>query len=291
MRLLLRYGRAGRFIQGKSIVKHQDLGTLSGSVLLFGGPYSNLQAFEALMSAARGLGVPASRMICTGDVVAYCGDASATSEAVRQAGVPLIAGNCEKQLAAGALDCGCGFDAGTTCDLLSAGWYSNANRHVTQGQREWMAGAADIISFTQSGKRYAVIHGGLTDIARFIWSTSKPEVFEEEWAAVEAAIGPVDGIVAGHSGIPFTKDCVKGWWINAGVIGMPPHDGGQETRFAVLDQGQVSFRKLPYDVAGAIQAMEAAGLTQGYHTALRSGYWPSEDVLPAELRRAALASG
>jgi predicted phosphodiesterase len=288
---MIRYGRAGGFIQGKSIVKHQDLGALEGPVLLFGGPYSNFQAFEALIGAAQRLCIPAGRMICTGDVVAYCGDPSATSNAVRQAGVALVAGNCEKQLAANALDCGCGFDAGTTCDLLSAGWYNVANAQVSQSQRDWMGDAPDIISFTHGGQRFGVIHGGATDIARFIWPTSGAHVFAEEWEAVEAAIGPVDGIIAGHSGIPFARDCAKGPWINAGVIGMPPHDGGQQTRFAVLDQGQVTFHMLDYDVDGAVHAMEQAGLIQGYHTALRSGYWPSEDVLPPDLRRSGLANG
>nr|WP_295508563.1 metallophosphoesterase family protein [uncultured Sulfitobacter sp.] len=272
-------------------MKHQDLGRVEGPVLLFGGPYSNLQALHALMDAARQRAIPAERMICTGDVVAYCGDPSATTDALRAARIPLAAGNCEKHLAAGAPDCGCGFDAGTTCDLLSAGWYGVANAQIGPDQRGWMATAADIISFSHAGQRFAVIHGGMTDIARFIWPCSDRKVFEEEWAAVEAAIGPVDAIVAGHSGIPFTKDCAKGRWINAGVIGMPPHDGGQDTRFAVLDQGQVTFHKLGYDVEAAVAAMERAGLTQGYHSALRSGYWPSEDVLPPELRRAALASG
>ena len=35
----------------------------------------------------------------------------------------------------------------------------------------------------------------------------------------------------------------------------------------------------------AVQAMQAAGLSDAYAEALRSGIWPSEDVLPKELRR------
>ncbi len=51
------------------------------------------------------------------------------------------------------------------------------------------------------------------------------------------------------------------------------------------------YAHFPSRDAMLVAAMERAGLTQGYHSALRSGYWPSEDVLPPELRRAALASG
>jgi len=38
-------------------------------------------------------------------------------------------------------------------------------------------------------------------------------------------------------------------------------------------------------------AMRRAGLVQGYDTALSTGYWPSEDVLPADLRVAASDRG
>jgi len=38
-------------------------------------------------------------------------------------------------------------------------------------------------------------------------------------------------------------------------------------------------------MATAAEAMIAAGLTQGYETALLTGYWPSEDILPLELRK------
>jgi len=45
-----------------------DLG--DGPALIFGGPYSNLQATEALLAEAAALGVPADRTVCTGDVAA-----------------------------------------------------------------------------------------------------------------------------------------------------------------------------------------------------------------------------
>lgn len=272
-------------------MKIHNLGTLEGPVLLFGGPYSNLDALRALMAEASAKNIAPTHMICTGDVVAYCGDPSRTVERMREAGIPTIAGNCEKQLAAGAQDCGCGFEEGTACDLLSAGWFAYANTHIVPAQRKWMGSLPDLLSFSHGGIRYGVIHGGLTNIARFIWPTTPDAVFAEEWQAVEAAIGPVGGIIAGHCGVSFVKPTAKGMWINAGVIGMPPHDGTPQTRFAILDGGEVTIHRLSYDVNGAISAMTQAGLTQGYNRALKSGYWPSEDVLPPDLRVSALARG
>ncbi|WP_224824723.1 metallophosphoesterase [Cognatishimia sp. MH4019] len=260
----------------------RDLGELSGDVLLFGGPYSNLQAAEALFTACGD--IPRGNRICTGDVVAYCADPVATWDLVaRQTGC-VVAGNCEQQLATRAPDCGCGFEGGTTCDLLSRGWYPYADARVTDVQRAAMAGCPDIAVFAHAGRRVAVIHGGVTDIARFIWSVSPAKVFAEERAALEALTGPVDMIVAGHSGIAFTRDLGGCLWANAGVIGMPPHDRSTATEYAVLSADGVRLHKLDYPAAEARASMEAAGLRQGYHAALTTGVWPSEDVLTETLR-------
>lgn len=267
-----------------------DLGELRGPVLIFGGPYSNLQATQAILAQARGRDIAPERMICTGDVVAYCAEPAETVALIRAAGCAVLAGNCERQLAQNAMDCGCGFDAGTHCDLLSAGWYAHANRSVGADARAWMDGLPDLILFTHAGRRAAVIHGGLSDVSRFVWPVSDVMVFEEEISHIQEVAGHIDLVFAGHSGLMFQRQIGAVDWINAGAIGMPPHDGRVETGFAVLDHG-VTFHRLAYDHRGAAAAMRAAGLVQGYDRALLSGYWPSEDVLPPVLRRAACANG
>ena len=59
-----------------------DLGELDGPVLIFGGPYSNLHATKALKAEAEKLGIPADRVLCTGDVVAYAAAPDATTELI-----------------------------------------------------------------------------------------------------------------------------------------------------------------------------------------------------------------
>ena len=267
-------------------MKLRDLGELGGPVLIYGGPYSNLHATRAVFERARALGIGPERRICTGDVIAYCADAAGTLAAVRAEGGAVVAGNCERQIAAGAEDCGCGFDAGSACDLLSRGWYPHALGAVNEAARAWLAALPDLLLFRQGGRRFAVIHGGLTDISRFLWPSSQDRSFEEEFAAVAAAAaGPVDTIIAGHCGLAFQRDFGRFSWINAGVIGMPPHDGRAATRYVLLDGDRALIARLDYDAAAARRAMERAGLTQGYERALTGGHWPSEDVLPPELRR------
>lgn len=257
----------------------KDFGQFDQGVTLFGGPYSNLQALEALA------GFCDAPAICTGDVVAYGGDPAATVRLVRDLGWPVVAGNCERQIAEDSPDCGCGFSDGTACDLLSTDWYPFAKAAIDADARTWMANLPDIGTFVQNGRRYAVLHGGATEVNRFLWPTSDTAEFETEIAALEAAVGPVDGIVAGHSGIAFHRLIGNHHWINAGALGLPPHDGRPETRFAVLKDNDVTFHHLSYDISAARSAMERAGLTQGYHKTLTDGIWPSEDILPHALRR------
>jgi len=261
----------------------RDLGELRGDVLLFGGPYSNLQASSALLAVAARLQIPPERRICTGDVVAYCADPGATL-ALWRGHAQIVAGNCEKQLAAAAPDCGCGFDAGSACDLLSRGWYPFADGAMDAGARAFMGSLPDVIAFGHSGRRYAVIHGGLRDVARFLWPCSPGAAFEHEISAIQALVGHVDAVIAGHSGIAFQRRIGAVDWINAGVIGMPANDGRASTAYAVLGADGVRFARLDYDAKAARAAMRVAGLVQGYEEALVSGYWPSQDVLPPELR-------
>ena len=261
-------------------MKNRDFGKLDGPVVLFGGPYSNLQAFEAMIAA-----IGQRDAVCTGDIVAYCAEPNETAALFAASGYPSIVGNCEAQILDDGEGCGCGFAPGSACDTLSAGWWPFLRRSIDRAALAALSELPDIGSFLHQDRRYGVIHGGVTDISRFLWPSSPGAEFEEEIAAVENAIGPVDGIVAGHSGIAFQRMIGRHHWINTGAIGVPPHDGRSETRYVVLENGEATIHRLTYDHQTARARMESAGLVQGYHETLSSGLWPAEDLLPSELRR------
>lgn len=262
----------------------KDLGELSGDVLVFGGPYSNFQATEALLNHAAVFEIPPTHRICTGDAVAYCANPMETLNLLNEQ-CEWLAGNCEKQLATKSDDCGCGFEVGSACDLLSRGWYPYASSSIDNKQRQMMSRCPDVIIFRHNDLSVAVIHGGFTDISRFIWSVTDDDIFINEINALTAEVGPVDLILAGHSGIGFQRQIGAVQWINAGVIGMPANDGNPTTQYLVLTETGPVFETLRYDHQAASVAMVDAGLTQGYEIALKTGYWPSQDVLPLEMRR------
>jgi len=245
-----------------------------GAVLVFGGCYSNFQATEALLGHAARRGIPPARMVCTGDVVAYGADAAATVALVRDAGVHVVMGNCEEQLAARAADCGCGFAPGSACDRLSGAWFAHAAAALDTSALDWMGALPRQIDLQLGRHRLAVVHGSAAAINEFVF------------ASTGGAVPPgYDGVIAGHCGLPFTQAVEGRLWHNSGAIGMPANDGTQRAWFSVLHPGPdelvIEHVAFDYDYVAAAGAMRQAGLPEGYAGALETGLWPSCDVLPA----------
>lgn len=254
----------------------------SRPLLVFGGPYSNLQATTALFGIARALAIPAGNIVCTGDVVAYAASPEETAGLVRQWGIHVIAGNCEEQLAAAAPDCGCGFEEGSECDLLSRGWYPFALANTSAETRAWMSGLPPHLTLDYNGFRLQALHGGTAQNNRFLFASQKAEL------AAEAAQLDADIILAGHCGIPFINRIGPKTWLNAGVIGMPANDGTPDGWYALVtpepDSIRIVLRRLAYDNRAAAAAMRRSGHANGYARTIVTGIWPSHDVLPAHER-------
>ena len=267
-----------------------DLAELQTPILVFGGPYSNVRALAALRTRAEQLGIPPSRAICTGDVVAYCVEPEETTAAIRTWGCRVIAGNCEEQLAAGSADCACGFEEGSECDRLAKGWYPFANERISPESRGWMAGLPPTLTFNVGGLSFRVIHGGVRTINRFVFASQSNELAEElAWAGT-------DVVISGHSGLPFIEKIGiekvgHSVWFNPGVIGMPANDGTPDVWYGliVLEGTHValSTHRLAYDHLAAAAAMRRFGHANGYARSLITGLWPSLDVLPPLERAAA----
>lgn len=256
-----------------------DLGTLQGDVLVFGGNYSNLQATQALQQQALQRNIPPERVICTGDIVAYCAQPEETVQLIRDWKIPVVMGNCEESLALDAEDCGCGFEAGTACAVLSDSWFRFSRSKVSAASKAWMRELPRTLAFELGDKRFQVVHGGVNSINRFIFASMPDQVFEQELADVE-----VDVVIGGHAGLPFARRYEQQYWLNAGVIGMPANNASPDTWYMVLSeiagQVQVSWHELNYDAATAQTIMHAEGQNNAYAKALLSGLWPSLDVLP-----------
>lgn len=274
----------------------KDLGELQGGpVLLFGGAYSNLQALQSMLSVAKELGIPMERTIHTGDVVAYCAQPRETSELLLRSGVHCLMGNCEESIGQGSSDCGCGFPEDSACNAYSVNWYAHVMKEFKGHDHlpELMRQLPRRIEFSICGRRLAVVHGSPAHISKFLWPSSSDEELLEDFELLPEGI---DGVVSGHSGIPFARLLPSDGsrdklWLNAGVIGMPANDGTSRGWYAILTpQGcdiEVSIHALSFDAKEAAKAIFALpSLNRGYGDALVSGVWPSHDILPLDEKMA-----
>jgi len=261
-----------------------DLGFLHGPIMLFGGPYSNLEATQAAKTQAERMGIDPHHCLCTGDVVAYGADPKATVDLVRSWGIHVVQGNCEQALAQNAEHCGCGFELGSTCAALSEQWYPHANNNLDITRRKWMGALPRLIRFQYAEKSVSVIHGGVEHSNQFVFASTNAEEKKRQTNAIRA-----DVIVAGHAGLPFTHTLDNGAiWHNAGAIGLPANDGTPDTWFSLLSETanglMLTHHRLPYDHQKSASRMRQEGLVEGYAKALECGLWPSLDVLPAAER-------
>ena len=256
---------------------------LRGKAIVFGGTYGNLQATQRLFEIAEALGIAPDHMICSGDIVAYCAQPQESVDLLRDRGVFSIQGNCEESLGGDADDCGCGFAEDSLCDLLSRQWYDFCRRRLTAETKAWMAGLPQQAVVEIAGRRLLLVHGAPGAVSRFVFPSTP---WSDKAALIAAAA--VDGILGGHSGIPFAQLTADRLWLNSGALGMPANDGTPRAWYALLEETPqglaVSLRGLAYDHQGAAAAMLAEGLKTGYADCLTSGLWPSLDVLPAAER-------
>ncbi len=274
-----------------------DLGHLDGPVLCFGGPYSNAQATGAVLAQAKDRNIPRERIICTGDVVAYCADPEASVGLVRAAGIPVVMGNCEESLGFAADDCNCGFEKGSDCQTWSDDWFAFARMKLDEDSKDgdtlaWMRGLPRQVRFTLGGRRFAVIHGGAENISEYIFA-STPVAAK---AGIIEHLG-VDAVIGGHSGLPFTEfPGPKFLWHNPGAVGMPANDGTPRGWFSVITpvvtpRGgygagglDIALHELHYDHEAAAGAMRAALPDLPYAETLSSGLWPNMAVMPGAER-------
>jgi predicted phosphodiesterase len=259
--------------------KIENLGPLSGKVLLFGGVYSNLQALEALAEIAKKEGIDPSNCICTGDIVGYCAQPEETIQFFKDWNAKSILGNVEIQLHENAEDCGCDFTKGSRCDDFSKLWYPFAKSKLSASSLSFISTLPEFIQFEFANKKITVVHGSYFNTSEFIFKSTP-------WTtkAVNFKDTNSDVIIAGHCGLPFNHLQNDLLWINPGVIGMPANDGNPVVWYVILEEknAELTFEHhyLNYDYELTNNYMIEHGLPKEYADTILSGIWDNMEILP-----------
>ena len=248
---------------------------IGDKAFVFGGAYGNLQATQAVLKKAKELGFSPSQIIFTGDMIAYCAKPVETIELIKSSVDHIIMGNCEEAISKGSNDCGCGFEEGSECSILSNQWYDFCLSNIDQATAKWMGTLPIELTFKIAGLSFLATHATPNSINEFIFPSD---------AIVDADMRDVDGYIVGHSGIPQIALPNGKPWINSGASGMPANDGTPRVWYATItsenDTLTIETHAIEYDYQAAQKDMRDAGLDNGYMTCLETGIWPSDDILP-----------
>lgn len=257
-----------------------NIGTLTGKVLLFGGVYSNLQALEALKAVAEQQHIAPENCICTGDVVGYCAQPEETVQLLKIWNAKSILGNVEIQLIEGEADCGCDFTEGSRCDGFSKLWYPFAQSKLSKNSIAYLATFPDHITFNYANKKVTVVHGDYFNVSEFIFKSTDWNIKAKTIDATKS-----DVIVAGHCGLPFNHEQDNKLWLNPGVIGMPANDGSPQVWYAFLEDinGEMKFthHTLDYNYKLTNSLMKNGLLPEEYARTIVTGIWDNTEILPA----------
>ncbi|HVJ86993.1 MAG TPA: metallophosphoesterase family protein [Caulifigura sp.] len=111
------------------------------------------------------------------------------------------------------------------------------------------------LSLTMDGKRFFLVHGSPRDpLDEYL------PVEAEAWRARLEGI-EADFICVGHTHVPMDLEVDGRRIINPGSVGQP-RDGDARAAYAIVEDGEVSFHRVEYDIDAAIEQMRQAGLAE-----------------------------
>ena len=202
--------------------------------------HGNLPALEEVLAEARAEGV--DHVVCGGDVALFGAHPAECAERLRDLGDRLIAvrGNCDRYLLeeSEAPD--------DEVDVLR--WTKDAlGSELTQ----WLGGLPATAEIPDQGA--LVVHASPRSDEDVMLPDTDEGTVSEMLAGSTAST-----VLGGHVHIQYRRRVGSQELVNPGSVGLPS-DGDRRSAWAVLEDGQVSFRRTAYDVDAVIDELRQIG--------------------------------
>ena len=244
--------------------------------------HANLPALEAVL---RDIGAreDVGATYHLGDLVGYAPWPNEVVAALREAGIPGVAGNYDSTVATDYKHCGCKYEDARQEELshLSYEW---TRKHVSIETKEFLAGLPFRIDLRPLGGHVAgptvtLIHGNQVLNTVYVYEDRPDSFLEKMGTAVGARAGDI--VCFGHTHKPWHRSVNGVHFVNTGSAGRPK-DGDWRAGYALLDVGtpepQVELVRVDYDVERAAQAILASDLPNDFAEYLRTGGKPAAAV-------------
>jgi putative phosphoesterase len=242
---------------------------------IFSDIHGNRHALEAVWADLEAQHPQA--VYCLGDLVGYGAYPNEVVDFLRARGIPTIMGNYDEGVGFDLDDCGCAYRG---ADERARGDVSRlwSQQHTRADNKLFLQGLPMHFRLEETKPTLLLVHGSPRKINEYLFEDRPAATFERL-----AALAGTDVIAFGHTHKPYQKRVGKALFVNVGSVGKP-HDGDPRACYAVVDLGRetlVEFRRVPYDVAAAAEAVRDGGLPSAFADILERG----GPAIAAEVKR------
>lgn len=241
---------------------------------IFSDIHANLHALEAIWPDLEAQ-LP-DAVYCLGDLVGYGAHPNEVIDFIRSRDIPTVMGNYDDGVGFDRDDCGCVYkdpedDRRGKQSLL---W---TRARTTPDRKAYLQTFPAHIRLTIAARSVLLVHGSPRRMNEYVYEDRPASVFENIARAADC-----DVLLFGHTHLPYWKQVGRTLFINTGSVGKPK-DGDPRAGYVVVtfgDQVHVDFRRVPYDVAGAAQAVRASGLPPHFADLLETGGLAPASIAP-----------
>jgi predicted phosphodiesterase len=237
-------------------------------IALYGDIHANLEALEAVLADASSQA--ATDYVCMGDIVGYNADPAACLEIVRDMNCPTVKGNHDEDAS--------GSHSLETMNPVAAMALEWTRRQLSDEQRKWLAR----LRMVRQVSDFTVVHSTLDQPANWNYVTNRFDAmsnFSYQFTQlcfhghthVPRVYMKTDKVVEVPAESLVIEDGAK-YFINVGSVGQP-RDGDWRACYAIFDleQRQIVFRRVEYDIEKAQAKIIAAGLPSMLAERIREG--------------------
>ncbi|MEW5762407.1 MAG: YfcE family phosphodiesterase [Bacillota bacterium] len=232
---------------------------------VFSDIHGNAPALAAVLDDIRRRG--AEKIVCAGDLVGYGPYPNEVIDMLRGEKILTVAGNYDDAVAFNRPMCGCAFPDEKARELgeQSLSW---TQARTTEENKAFLRSLPRELRLRAGEREVLVVHGSPRFLDEYLGEDAPEDLLAEIFNA-----HPADVLVVGHTHKPFYRQFEGRHIINAGSAGKPK-DGNPHAVYALILLGQrveVSFPRVPYDVARVARAIEEAGLPTAFARQLLAG--------------------
>ena len=208
--------------------------------------HGNYPALQAVLQDIDAIGLP--NVISLGDVAGYYCRINECIETLRERRILNLMGNHDQYLLQGT---GCPRSRSATVCL------EYQSKIITPANRQWLAKSP----LRQEREELSMVHAGWNDpLDEYLYD------LDEMYFATR----PERFFFSGHTHIQMIRRFPGRTYCNPGSVGQP-RDGDPTAAYAIWADGEITLRRVPYDIEAIAASMERAGFSSYFYQNLYVG--------------------